>query len=142
MANRTVDVETLLPALHELLRNRNWNARAPIVPHLAGVVIIRAPAETDAVANRLRRVRSGRNSRQRFLLRLWHFVANWDRVRDRKTRSATVPEKVDRRLRPHLLLPHHIGENFPWCAGAMLSTKTGHCHDDDAGEHEDEKEAT
>src|SRR6478609_4620603 len=144
MANGTVDIETLLPALHELFGNRNWDARTPIVPHLAGVVIIRAPAEADAVVGRFCRwrVRNARNSRQHFQLWLWHFVANWDRVRDRKTRPATVPEKVDRRLRPHFLLPHHIGENFPRCAGAMFSTKTAHRHDHDAGEHENEKEAT
>src|SRR4030095_946344 len=144
MTNGTVDIETLLPTLHELFRDRNWNARTPIVPHLAGVVIISALAEADAVAGRfrLRRVRSGRNFRQRFHLRLWHFVANWDRVRDRKTRPATVSEKVDWRLRPHFLLPHHVRENFPRCAGAMFSAKTAHRHDDDTGEHEDEKEAS
>src|SRR5439155_9569129 len=144
VANGTVNIETLLPALHELFCDRNGNARAPIVPHLTGVVIIRAPAEDDSVAGRFwpQRVRSRWNSWQCFQLRLWHFVANWDRVRDRKTRPATVPEKVDRRLRSYFLLPHHIGENFPWRARAMFSAETAYCDNDNAGEHEDKKKAT
>ena len=110
------------------------------VPHLAGVVIIRAATETDASAQFCSRRRSiGRISRRRFQLRLWHFVANRHRARNRKAWPTSIREKVERRLRPHFLLPHHVRENFPWCAGAVFSAKTAHRHDDDAGEHEDEK---
>src|SRR4029077_9786877 len=142
MTNGTVDIETLLPTLHELFGDRNWNARAPIVPHLAGVVIISALAEADAVAGRfrLRRVRSGRNFRQRFHLRHWRFVANRHRARNWKAWPTSIREKVDWRLRPHFLLPHHVRENFPRCAGAVFYTKPSHRQDDDAGEDDNEKE--
>src|SRR5207248_5215661 len=105
MANGTVDVETLLPPLHELFRDRNWNARAPIVPHLAGVVIIRANTETDTSAFCCRRRSIGRISRRRLSLRHWRFVANPHRTRNWKVWPTSIREKVDRRLRPYFLLP-------------------------------------
>ena len=84
VADGAVDIETLLAALHELFRDRNRNARSPVVPHLAGVVIIRAVAETDTSAFCSRRRSIGRISRRRFQLRHWWFVANRHRARDRQ----------------------------------------------------------
>src|SRR4029077_2677561 len=143
MANRTGDVETLLPALHQFGVNRDWNAGAPVLSHLAGIVIIRASTETDVGAREL--FTSGstarRNPRRRGHLRFWHFVTNRDRTRNRNPRSAAISEKIKRCLCPDFLLPHHIGKNFPWGAGAVFSTKTTHRDDDDAREKEDEKKA-
>src|SRR4029077_5036008 len=107
----------------------------------AGVVIIRADAETNPCARELFTSGSAarRYPRRRRQLRFWHFVTNRDRTRNRTPRSAAISEKIERCLCPDFLLPHHIGKNFPGGAGAVFSTKTTHRHDDDAGEREVEK---
>src|SRR6478672_12650091 len=143
MANRTGDVETLLSALHQFGVYRDRNPGAPVRAHLARIVIIRASTETDVGARELFTSGSAarRYPRQRRHLRFWHFVTNRDRTRNRNPRSAAISEKIERCLCPDFLLPHHIGKNFPWGAGAVFSAKTAHRHDDDAGEKEDEKKA-
>src|SRR6185436_731835 len=143
MANRTGYVEMLLSALHQFGVYRDRNAGAPVRAHLARVVIIRADAETDVSARELFTSGSAarRYPRRRRHLRFWHFVTNRDRTRNRNPRSAAISEKIERCLRPDFLLPHHIGKNFPWGAGAVFSAKTAHRDDDDAGEKEDEKKA-
>ena len=143
MANRTVDVETLLPALHQFGVHRDWNAGAPVRAHLAGVVIIRAVAETECGCARTLHQRERRSAypRRRRHLRFWHFVTNRDRTRNRNPRAAAISEKIERRLRPDFWLPHHVGKNFPWRCGAVFSAETEHRDDDDAGEKEDEKKA-
>ena len=55
VTHRASDVETLLPALHQLGRNRNRNACSPVIAHLASVVIIGAGTE---ISVRMRPVRT------------------------------------------------------------------------------------
>src|SRR4029450_399375 len=78
----------------------------------------------------------------RFQLRHWRFVANRHRARNWKAWPTSLREKVDRRLRPYFLLPHHVRKNLPRRPDAVFSPEATHRHDDDAGEHENEKEAT
>src|SRR5207253_7440309 len=143
MANGTGNVETLLSALHQIGGNGDGNTSAPVRAHLARVVIIRADAETNPCARQFFAERSAarRYPRRRGHLRFWHFVTNRDRTRNRNPRAAAISEKIEWRLCPDFLLPHHIGKNFPWGARAVFSAKTAHRDDDDAGEKEDEKKA-
>src|SRR5207245_11073126 len=138
MADGAGDVETLLSALHQFGVNRDGNASAPVHGHLAGVVIIRADAETNRCVRELftRGSTARRNLRRSLHLRLWNFVTNRNGTRNRNPWAAAISGKIERRLRPDFLRPHPIGKNVPCLAGAALSTKTSQrAADGAAGKH-------
>src|SRR5438132_2370689 len=98
------------------MSNWNRNYTSATISHFSGVDVIGANAETS------NGVRLGRTDR----LRLRHLIANRDCSVDRHPGTAAVSEKVQRRLRAHFYLPHHVRKNFPRLVGGFFSAEPKH----------------
>ena len=64
----------------------------------------------------------------------------YDIVRAGETLPAIVGKEANGRLRPHFRLAHHVRKYFPRRTTAVLTAKAAKRHDDDPGQHENEKE--
>src|SRR5437773_12561129 len=116
------NVEPLLTALHQLARYWQRNPSSPLVAHFAGVEIVGSGTESDPRVCFLWRV-SCHAERRSLGLRFRHFVADGDRARYWHTRAASISKKIERRLRAHFGLSHHVRENFRRRLCAFLPAK-------------------
>src|SRR5207249_2820625 len=103
-------------------RHFQWNTCSPLIAHFAGVVVIRADAETcvrmrptiDRCRLRFRRVR------------LRHFVTNRNRAGDGQTRATPVRKEIQGRLCAYFHLTYHVWKKLQRWRGAYLPTKPEH----------------
>ncbi len=141
VAHYACDVEALLSALHQLARYWQRNPSSPLVAHFASVEVIGAGTETDAHVRFLWRV-SCDAGRRALGFRFRHFVANRNRAGDWQTRTAAVRKKIQRRLRAHFHLSHHVGEKLERRFRAFLPTKSKHGEHRDRPQHKNYEECT
>src|SRR5207248_11107267 len=138
MAHRARNVESLLPALHQVARHFNRNTSSPLIAHLAGVVIICAHAETRVWM----RPGTDFNGLRFSGLGLRHFVPDRNCARNWQTRTAPICEQIEWRLCAHLRLAHHVGKNFSWRLRAFLAAKAKHRDDRDGRQKKNHEKST
>src|SRR4029077_14837147 len=84
---------------------------------------------------------SHHTGRRALFFRFRHFVSDWHRASYWQTRTASICEKIERRLCAHFWLSHHVRENFRRRFRAFLPTKSKHGEHRDRAQHKNYEES-